>query len=162
MRFTAFAPAQAGLLSPQISHHLFLIKCTHQNNQPSTKHAPRVCPARAFFIRKKCRTLPPLSSLNTSPHPPSMAQAILAPKGHSTKKEITCSQPCTPFFTTLYFILKPTIHQTRLRVCPERAFPHKRSRPPCNPLSFLNTSYHPSTKRRNTGACPEGHLLTKK
>ena len=66
MRFIAFAPAQAGLLSPQISHHLFLIKCTHQNNQQSIKHACVFAPKGLSLSPKNAAPCTPLSSPNTS------------------------------------------------------------------------------------------------
>ena len=92
-----------------------------------------------------------------------MAHAILAPKGISQKKEITCSHPCTLFLTTLYFILKPTIHQTRLRVCPARATSKRSTKEvaPCNPLLSLNTSLlnHSSTKRQPALA-PKGFFIS--
>ena len=160
MRFIAFAPAQAGLLSPQISHHLFLIKCTHQNihqaptgacpkglslsekaastlPHPQAYHHPRTCPLRSISPKKTptlpIRPPPPLL------HPPSPHLCTLTPIPaaalHTPPRSISLKKPPPP-------LLHP----------PSPTSAHSHQYPPPHTPAALHTLAHRP---------PEKNILTK-
>ena len=142
MRFIAFAPAQAGLLSPQISHHLFLIKCTHQNIHQAPTGA---CPKGLSLSEKAASTLPHPQAYH---HPRTCPLRSISPKKTPTlpiRPPPPLLHPPSPHLCTLTPIPAAALHTPPRSISPKKTPTlQKKSLPPHTPAAAPTPSAKPN------------------